>query len=108
MFSTLEVEHRYVVAPVTRETIYRSFLPQRVERSLGPGRRVCSSSGAVNALRRRDPLGLYTRNATPLRLGSATTLRRLSLFTALPLLFIFFTIFLAPKILGARISLLEL
>jgi hypothetical protein len=36
MFSTLEVEPRYVLPPETHETIYRSFLPQPVEHVMGP------------------------------------------------------------------------
>ncbi len=49
--------------------------------AVGTGRRVYSYVRPASDSRRRDPLEPYTRNATPLRLGSATPQGDLSPFT---------------------------
>jgi hypothetical protein len=73
MFSTLEVKHRYGVPSVTRETIYRSFLPQPVEHVMGPrASRLSQQRKPRTITGGRYPPDLRTRNATPLRLGAAT------------------------------------
>jgi hypothetical protein len=61
----LQLKRRYGVPPVSRETIYRSFLPQLVEHTLGRGRRVYSRVVARNDLSASTSDRPATRKATP-------------------------------------------
>ena len=56
-----------VLASATDKPIGLSH--QRIEHVPGPGRRVFPNAAAASAFRRRHPVELHTRNATPLRIA---------------------------------------